>query len=472
MVNVAMIFGNVHYNNLQDLHCCRDDVLAIKELIEETKKYDDILVVEDADADAMKESIRVIVNKGVPIEELFFYFTGHGYHNEADFFFCAKNFDIKRPNETGVSNAELHTLLRLSGADLVVKVVDACNSGTLLVKSEDSRAFQSKDGFNNIIQIASCLDSQNSLTGDPLSLFTEKFRDSALRKNEGIVYYMDILNTLRDEFISNNYQTPFFVSQCTGREQFVSDGKILENLREKVCRDRIIDIEERYIEQVNVNKPKTLLERLQAAENKVVKPELMQQFIGSFFNKLIDNAANSEFKDFFDIQVLEHSDFKEFTSKKFIISVLSKEKRRDNFVAAEHSRRLRKINPIVGSAIFSDKYIDNDMYDEEWNLDLNCRMEKCQIKITFKPRFISLQQIVLVVSCAPSLENCYVFEVSTQHMLSDFGRYDEWGPEVSRRWWKLNWENFHHKVDEKIYEKISGIIQEQLDNAEKYLSSQ
>ena len=48
-----------------------------------------------------------------------------------------------------------------------------------------------KGAFKNILQIASCLDSQSSLTGDPLSLFTEKFRGAALRKTEGVVYYLN-----------------------------------------------------------------------------------------------------------------------------------------------------------------------------------------------------------------------------------------------------------------------------------------
>jgi hypothetical protein len=47
-------------------------------------------------------------------------------------------------------------------------------------------------------------------------------------KTEGVVFYTDIINTLRDEFIDNNLQTPFFVSQHTGREQFVDDAKRLD----------------------------------------------------------------------------------------------------------------------------------------------------------------------------------------------------------------------------------------------------
>jgi hypothetical protein len=77
------------------------------------------------------------------------------------------------------------------------------------------------------------LDSQNSITGNPLSQFIEKFLFAALRKTEGIVYYADIINTIRDEFIDNNNQTPHFVSQGTGREQFIENAKYLDELRAK-----------------------------------------------------------------------------------------------------------------------------------------------------------------------------------------------------------------------------------------------
>jgi hypothetical protein len=94
----------------------------------------------------------------------------------------------------------------------VLKVIDACNSGTRLIKSEESLFRLPKDGFQGIIQIASCLHSQNSLTGDPLSLFTEQFREAVLRKPEGPVFYMDIVSALRDAFIGDEDQTSL---RCT-----------------------------------------------------------------------------------------------------------------------------------------------------------------------------------------------------------------------------------------------------------------
>ena len=73
----------------------------------------------------LKDRIRHAFDNHKPIAEVFLYFTGHGFSHETEFFFCATNFDSKRPNETGLSNSELHVLLRSLDADLVVKVIDA-----------------------------------------------------------------------------------------------------------------------------------------------------------------------------------------------------------------------------------------------------------------------------------------------------------------------------------------------------------
>jgi hypothetical protein len=110
------------------------------------------------------------------------------------------------------------------------------------------------------------------------------------------------------------------------------------------------------------------------------------------------------------------------------------------------------------------------MYDESWELHLNCAMARTQLRITFTPKFTNLQRIVLVVSCAPSLDHCYVFEIATQHLLRDFGKFDPDGPEASRRWWKLSWGGTTNGVVAQIADKLAETVRGQLDGAEKRLS--
>ena len=80
------------------------------------------------------------------------------------------------------------------------------------------------------------------------------------------------------------------------------------------------------------------------------------------------------------------------------------------------------------------------------------------------------QRIVLVVTCAPSLDHCYIFEVANEHLLRDFGKYDADGPEASRRWWKVSWSETTDGIVAKISSKFTETVRGQLESAEKRLS--
>lgn len=468
MPNLAILIGNADYRVMPKLGCCHDDVHAIDELLKATEKFEEVITIENAEADALKTQLRNALDKVKSPEELFLYFTGHGHVHEMEFYHCATDFDAKRPNETGLSTTELHTLLRPSDARLVVKVIDACYSGTPLVKSERERVWLplSKDGFHNLIQIASSLDTQTSLAGDPLSVFTRKFRDAALRKTDGPVFYTDIISTLRDAFIDNESQTPHFVSQGTGREQFIDDAKRLEHLRASLEEARTADAAEAQSERLAEPTPASLLDRLRAADAKIVTPELMSRFVASFFDSLIKTLSGGDFGEFYSHDVIEHSRFEEQTAQQFIIGVLQNEKRADNFVTAYYSRKLRNSNPLTAAL----RYLDDDAYVETWTLRLNCTMERAQLKITLTPKFNNLQRIVLVVTCAPSLDYCYIFEITTQHRLQDFGKFDTGGRELSRRWWKLAWTASTEGIVQQIAAKFDEAMRKQLEDAETRLS--
>jgi hypothetical protein len=439
----------------------------MRDLLDATGKYEAITVIEDKEADTIKSEIRAAIDKVPSPEELFFYFTGHGHQHETELFLCATNFDSKRPHQTGVSIEELYTLLRLANAGLIVNILDACHSGALLIKSEAAwfpTAF--KEGIRNLVVFASSLDTQNSRAGNPLSAFTTKFRDAALQKSEGIVYYTDISNTLRDSFIDNQTQTPFFIFQATGREQFIDDAKKLDALRNSLQQERVALAEQLDTRQ-HVARPLSLLERLQAADGKVVTPELMSKFVDKFMNNLLNKIETSEFAEFFDKFTTEHAGFAEPTAKNFIIRILSNEKRADNFVTANHERNLRGgVYAAIGIAALGGK----DMYDERWELSLNCAMNRAQVRVTFTPKFRNLKQIVLVVSCAPSLDLCYIFENTTEHMLRDFGKFDANGEEISRRWWKVAWTETTENVVRQIAAKLTEAVRTQLEDAEKRLA--
>ena len=470
MANTAVLVGNSDYDSLSTLSCCHDDLVAMKELLEATKKYSEIEVIENNNADELKSRMRDAIDKNQSTGELFFYFTGHGWQQEEEFYYCATNFNLKRPNETGLSNTELHTLLRLANADVVVKVIDACNSGTLLIKADSEFISNEKHGFKNLIQISSCLQSQNSLIGEPLSIFTEKFRGSALRKKEGTVYYTDIVNTLRDEFIQNNEQTPFFVSQGTGREYFVEDARRLDALRAKLTTQTESSVQSENEAPQTQPTAQSLQTLLEETEKNIATREKITSFVNIFFDDLIEKVSNDEFPDFFDLNIVGHSDFEEATAEGFITRVLSRENRPDKFVTATISReKIRNPLQMLSTAVALGMFGNDQRYRDVYDLRLNCEMERAQLKIMLTPKYHSLKQLVLVVTCAPSLENCYVFEIGSQHSLEDFGEFSVEGDEVVRRWYKFDWSENTDGVVEKIASKLADSVRVHLESARQRL---
>lgn len=467
MANIAILIGNTKYETLSGLPCCESDVLAIKELVEATNKFGSVEVILNHTSSQLKDRMRSAFDNYGPVGEVFFYFTGHGSANETDFFFCATNFDTKRPNETGLSHSDLLDLLRSLDAELVVKVIDACNSGTLLVKSGQSLVPTNKQGFKNLIQIASCLDSQNALAGNPLSLFTETFRTAALRKTDGVVYYSDIIDTLRDEFLRNDSQTPHFVAQGTGREQFAENAKNFDELRAKLL-SQFAETEIVANASSGLHPSPTPLEILTRAEGRLAKKELAQEFISRFFDGLTGEASsNGSLGQFFSSELVVHSDFKEPTARDFIVRVLSGEKRPDSFVTASTSFGIP--DDPFGLGAFRAAILPAAEARKHYFLRLNCTLDKVQLKITFTPKFVTLKQFVLVVSCAPSLEHRYVMEVLTQHALLDWGSFDPDGVEVVLRWYKMNWTDSCDGLVNKISGKLKEIVNESITGALKAL---
>lgn len=458
MGSIAIIVGNSEYQHSTNLDCCLADVAAITDLLHATDKYHSIKTLKNKKAAGLKDNIRAFLEGSNAVDELFFYFSGHGYQNDGEFFFKATDFDAARPNETGLSHTELHTLLRATDAKLVVKVVDACSSGTLLLKSDGGFLPEPKEGFTNLIQIASCLDNQSSLTGDPLSAFTDSFYDAALSKDTGVVYYSDIINALRDRYLDNDAQTPHFVVQGTGREVFTDNAAKLKKLRAE--RQEQIGSEDgaESADAQNDEPPLNVLGQIKALEEGYVDKNVAQNFISTFFDNIISALGTShDFGDYFDCEHVEHDDFIEDAASPFIAQVLHKQKRPDNFVAAEVSRK-RAADPIRRFGFATSLFPSGNMVTE-YDLRLNCSIKSVQLKVTFTPKFQSLKQFSLIVSCAPSLETCYVFEVVTRHALSDWGTFESEGHEVNRRWYRFAW----NESTDGVIEKIRTFLQETID---------
>ncbi len=476
MPAIAILVGSSEYVHLNPLPCCRTDVEAVAALINGLDRFGVPFQLLDLDSTELKRQIRAILETTQNATEIFFYFSGHGHSHEGEFYFCPRDFSEKRPNETGLSNSELTSLLRECTPELVVKVVDACSSGALLIKSGGNFLHEEKGALKNLIQIASCLDSQTSLCGELISEFTEKFCIAATRQTEGPIYYTDIISILRDEYIDNQLRSPHFVLQASAREVFVENSSQLHEFREKFNNKWATKPagSSDLIPSTDTAEPPivpSLLDVLSHYEDKVAHPVDIPKLVGDLFDGIKHRLDGSDFSKYFTLNYVEYSDFRDNAASGHIARVLSHEKRQDEFVTATVKRQ-RKMP--FGLSNFASNLALGLAADEEVkeivDLNLNIKMERAQLLISLTPKFLILQKIILIVSCAPSLENCYVFELAKIYPRTDWSSYSSEGQELTRKWYKLSWREDIDWLADKIAGNIEAAVTEHVEKAAERLS--
>ncbi|MEH3036197.1 MAG: caspase family protein [Sphingomonas adhaesiva] len=475
--SVAILIANAHYAYETDLECCLEDLAAMRALVAAAGRHGKVHAISDADANSMRDTIRKALPPGVPTDEILFYFSGHGASIGDEFYFAGTTFDAGSPNTTGLSQGDLHDMLRAAEPNLLVKVIDACASGTQLIKAERQPPPLPK-GFRNVVQLASCLEGQNSFGGEPLSAFTQALCEAALHRTEGPVYYNDVINALRDDFLDDERQTPFFIAQGTARELLVDDAARLAPFR-ALFADRWMagDVEPdgdgdgEGDDVADADQPvadRSLSELLAEAEARVAGPAEAKQAIDRLFDGMAGRLSEDDFDEMFEIKKAEHSYYAEGTIREFMIRCLSREPRPDNFVIADVTRKQRKPTALERAMGYAMMAMDTEWVDH-FTLELNCKLERAQLRIDLVPKFRALERLTLVLSIAPSLERLYAFAMVTRHPRSDWNSFDDEGTEIFRKWYRLGWNEESAFIVDAATEALEAAVQEHLETVTKRL---
>ena len=228
-MKIAIVIGVEKYdsNSFDDLSACKKDAAAIKAVIENVKDLEEILFLgENESASEIKRKISDLVEKykGEALQELFFYFSGHGERFEDDFFYVLSDFDPKRKETTGLRNSELDDWIKTLSPKLCIKIIDACFSGTQYIKSEfnaeeELKKSAKKYGLNDVYFWFSSRDSESSYAGTEFSYFTESIL-TAISELEGDVRYREIMAAVADDFADKSGPKPIFATQSDNIEKF------------------------------------------------------------------------------------------------------------------------------------------------------------------------------------------------------------------------------------------------------------
>jgi len=307
-------------------------------------KYADILRIDEKIPGVqVKEKITEFIEKykAQTINEVLFYFTGHGNFQGEEYYYLLSDFLNSKIKQTALENTELDNWLRSLDAKLAIKVVDACYAGVQYIKHPDAlkNFFQKTYSmFNNCYFMFSSQSTETSAQDSNLSLFTESFLKSLVNYSGKIIRYKNITDYISDSFEGTAGQTPFFVSQAENTEKF---GEISEDLKKRLQSelspesdaDIVIDQTQTIEEE-----PESIVDLVKKdAENYCAEEELIEQL--EKLDQFCKEYAFSEvLKQLYDIEVNLYNNYSdEINNLSAIGEWLKKERDKGYFAKVAHS---------------------------------------------------------------------------------------------------------------------------------------
>lgn len=227
-MNLAIIIGVSEYKQLNALPACRNDVHIINDILISSKKYEKILLIDKpVSSSDVKGEITSFIrdNKSNAIDELFFYYSGHGLFRGDEFYYAMPDCDLKKLKQTTLENSDIDMQIRSLSPELTVKVIDACQSGVEYIKDFDvlgKYMHEKTNEFKHCYFMLSSNSSQSSYADNTLSHFTKAFVESISNSTANDIRYKDIMDYISDDFNENRCQTPVFISQANFTEIFIS----------------------------------------------------------------------------------------------------------------------------------------------------------------------------------------------------------------------------------------------------------
>ena len=316
--NVAIILGVSQYDSpaLDPLPGCDADVKALDSLLKESGKFSDILLVNCAGAySSVKRQIGEFFRKhdSEPVDELLFYFSGHGDVIDDEFRFLLRDFDENKPNATSISNADLDEWARSIKPKLYCKIVDACRSAVSYIKEPDAlrRIFEkNRESFQACCFFFSSQQDQKSFADKELSHFTRAIIESIVSYPEDSIGYNDLASALADHFRSNAEQTPYFVQQGNFTEVFLDISPRIRDLLGSVVDKKESEAESDQPERQTAS----LEDRVRSDAQRYLTREEAVEFLDSLRDSLRKKRTFSgEAKGLYDCKLEELDDISDET---------------------------------------------------------------------------------------------------------------------------------------------------------------
>ncbi|MGV8815906.1 MAG: caspase family protein [Gelidibacter sp.] len=305
-MRIAILIGIKEYANISDLPGCINDVNAINDVLSTSNEFDEIKIYKDrVDSDLLKSELSNLFAewKDKQIEELFFYFSGHGSFFQNEFYYLLSNYDENQRRLTSLQNSEIDKMIKSLKPKMVTKVIDACQSGVAYVKGNnvvEKYYTKTAENFEKCYFLHSSMTSQYSYQNDDLSEFTKSFLKSLNANNKSSIRYKHIIDYISDEFERTTEQTPFFVAQADFTETFLNSSEQMKIVLAKYlkCQIEPQNLEEQKEEVKSVS----YVEKIKKEAENYSTHEEVNKLLSSIGEIIKKYTLKTNLKDIYEIQ--------------------------------------------------------------------------------------------------------------------------------------------------------------------------
>lgn len=478
-MNIAIIISVSEYADSQNnLPGCKKDGDLINNILVKTDKFDDILYIHDKLSSAqVKEKFTDFIseNKTKKIDELFFYFTGHGEFIDNEFYYILSDYKQEKRKQTSLQNEEVDNLFRTLKPELVIKVIDACQSGKTYIKEAGvvTKYFQKTiDRFNKCYFLNSSLQDQNSFQSDNISDFTYSFIQSIKEHNTTEIRYKDIIDFISDEFENNPSQTPFFVVQADYTEKF---SVLNESVKEYLNN---LDFN---LHSVNSEKSGdlSLLDRIKMDASEYLTKNQVVDLVNEIKQDVSELKLPEELNDIYNLEIAFQESYDGIVEKNVIGKWLD-DNTHDFFASSKHKsvRKDRYTNPIgnlvnisaVQTSLFTH-YNDNE-YD--WirdGFEIEVEVPYKTIKFTLNSNFPNVESYTARVIFFISKKHIRFFYFITNFEIKNWDERTlndniEWFTTEHLMHDKENVMNGLKKIFNRLLEKAKADLEDKFNKSE------
>lgn len=307
-MNIAVLIGVSDYDSQENLPGCKNDVEIIKEIIDLSGKYEKKLIISENTYSSevkqiMSNFFNELISKGTEVDEVLFYYSGHGLYENDEFYYIFSDYTDSKLNRTTYKNSEIDEMLKSLNPKLTVKIIDACESGIRYVKDIDNfevkKMFkETQNKFENCYFMYSSHSTEVSYASKDLSYFTTSLVKSIIEHNSDFIRYRDVMDYIADEFKEKSIeQTPYYVTQGNNTEVFTKvDDNIKNILKTFLQKYSIIEGEEEKNRAVM-----SLLDKIKmSAKDYCTDYEEVVKVFGTIEETVTNNILRTELKDIFE----------------------------------------------------------------------------------------------------------------------------------------------------------------------------